>query len=546
MTRKRILSMALLAALFGWFGFALVARAESVTTASVVATADGIGVSGYLLTWFLPLGVALVAVGVSNPQRAAQVVTSLPLALAAALAGFYVCGFAFQFGGLGLISSDPAFADYLAEWSPLDLRLGAGWGLLGLRGFMLGGNVSGGPVLALFLAQLPLVTTAALIPLVTMNGRMPRLPGFGLALLVSCLCYPLAGNWIQGGGWLSQLGETRQLGVGLVDGGLTWPHLVGAGAALAGLIAFRPRDPDPSPATPELPRAYLPLNVLIGAVFALVGWLALQFIRPGMIFPAVAQLVEVPLDMTRLMFHALVAVSAAALTTAFYGWLARGEPDAGLMGRGILAALIAVGAGLPYLPTWAVVLVAGLAGLILAPVMYLIERVFGLDDRGATVAVHGVSAILGLLAVGLFADGTWGVNGYWGAGSAHTGQLQAQLIGIGAVLLISMGVPWLLLAIIARAYILPETIQTRARERAARLRAERQTRKTLRLRGLRRSPFQRAYAALLHFVSRRKRRLSKRARLAGNGSMGQSARPASRRAFRSSGNGQSADGQPTP
>jgi len=115
---------------------------------------------------------------------------------------------------------------------------------------------------------------------------------------------------------------------------------------------------------------------------------------------------------------------------------------------------------------------------------------------------------------------------------------------LGALLLLvtpketfSTLVPWLLLAIIARAYILPEMVQARARERAARLRAERQAREALRLRGLRRSPFQRAYAALLHLLSRRKRHLSGRARLAGNGSMGQGTRPMSRRLFRSSGNG---------
>ena len=255
--------------------------------------------------------------------------------------------------------------------------------------------------------------------------------------------------------------------------------------------------------------------MLIGAVFALIGWLALQFIRPWPMPVGFAQLATVSIDMTSLMFHALAAISAAALTTAFYSWLARGEPDPGLMGRGILAALIAVGAGLPYLPTWAVVLVAGLAGLLLAPMMFLVEHILGLDDQGAVVATHGASAMLGLLAVGLFADSGQGVNGYWAATGANMGQLNAQLIGIGSVLVISALLPWSVLAIIARGYILPETLQARARERAERLRAEREAREVLRLRGLSRTFYQRAFALYLRLRAHRRRRLIRRPRLAG-------------------------------
>jgi Amt family ammonium transporter len=194
----------------------------------------------HALTWLLPLGVALVAVGITETSRAYHVAISLPLALVAALLGYYLCGYAFQFGGVGLVSDNPGLARLLAEWSPLDLRGSPGWGVIGLRGFMFSLDVVSEQELLLFVSQLALVTTAALIPLTTLSGRIPRTLDFILALLVSCICFPLVGNWVRGGGWLSQLGMTLGFGHGFVDYGLGYVYLVGGCAAFASLERFWP------------------------------------------------------------------------------------------------------------------------------------------------------------------------------------------------------------------------------------------------------------------------------------------------------------------
>ena len=246
------------------------------------APSDGGRMLPYLATWLLPLGVAFLAVGVSHPSRAHHVASALPLAMALAVGSYYLCGFALQFGGVGLVSDHPDLARLLAEWSPLDLKLGPGWGLVGLRGFLLSEEVVQGEGLCLFISQLALVTTAALLPLVTLNGQMPRLPTLLLASLAAAACYPLMGNWVLGGGWLSQLGLTLGWGHGYVDFSLTSLFLVGSGAALAGLITFRRYgagcDSDDA-AMPRLPPSYLPLNVLLGAFLALGGWGLVAVIR---------------------------------------------------------------------------------------------------------------------------------------------------------------------------------------------------------------------------------------------------------------------------
>jgi ammonium transporter, Amt family len=477
----------------------------------------------YLLTWLLPLGVALVAVGVSDPSRAPRVATALPLALAASLGGYYVCGFAFQFGGVGLVSHHPDLAGLIAEWSPLDLRLGPGWGLVGLRGFALPADLITEEGLLLFVSQLALVTTATLIPLVTLSGQMPHLPSLFLSLLVACVCYPLMGNWIRGGGWLAQIGTTLHLGHGYVDYGLSSLYLVGGGTALAGLIAFKHRGQTTTVIqNPELPATYLPLNVLIGAFLALIGWLVVILVQP---------LVVAPQSATLMILKALAAVAGATLATLFYGWVVRGAPDPGLTGRGILAALVAVGAGLPFVSAWAAALIGASMGLLLAPVMFLVERVLGLDDRGAAVSVHGFAAVWGLLAVGLFADGQRGadwnilsatsssgvlqqsISGYLTVGLARpTGQLYAQLIGISALLILAALLPWVILTLVAQAYALPPVIREKALLRAAQIRREREVQETLRRRGGGLSIWQRTHTAYLRIISGTERRLSQRGR----------------------------------
>jgi len=503
----------------------------------------------YLVTWLLPLGVTLVAAGISEPSQVRQVVNALPLALVTSLGGYWLCGYAFHFGGVGLVTDAPELAWLVSEWSPLDLSMGYGWGLVGLSGFALHPTAMGAG-LDLFVFQLPLVTTAALIPLIALNGHAPRLPTLFLALLVSCVCYPLAGNWIRGGGWLSHLGSTLGLGHGFVDYGLSSLHLVGGGAALAGLLAFRRYEgrqseataPAADPEALELPRAFLPLNVLAGAFLALVGWSGTIMLQP---------LVPQPQDPALLTFNILLAVGGAALATLFYGWLARGEPDPALTGRGILSALVAVGAGLPFMPFWAAALLGAFCGLLLAPTMYFVARALHLDDRGAVVSVHCASAIWGLVAVGLFADGSaglgWnlygsqgnslasGVTGYLAAtGPGSASQLYGQLIGVAAVFILGGLFPWTFLTIAARAYALPSTMRQRARERAAQLRQDQRTRETLRRQGRGLRLWQAMSRARLRSIAAPFRLLARRA-LPGRHSPRSASNPGRRRSQRAVG-----------
>jgi Amt family ammonium transporter len=67
-------------------------------------------------------------------------------------------------------------------------------------------------------------------------------------------------------------------------------------------------------------------------------------------------------------------------------------------------------------------------------VVVVVEQVFKVDDPVGAVAVHGANGLWGLIAVGLFADGTYGggLNGVAGNVKGlfygDAGQLGAQLV----------------------------------------------------------------------------------------------------------------------
>jgi len=227
---------------------------------SLAAAGDGAALlpplSGYLLAWLFPVGVALVLVGISEGWSINDVAAMLPLALALAVVVELVCGYGLHYG---------------ASWQPL----GEGWGLLGKTGLLPSADVlSSGAAAADLLYDLPLLTVALLPPLVVLRGRGPVWLRYVVALLAGALLYPVAGHWVDGGGWLQQLGLTVGLGSGLRDAGRLSLVLVTTLGTLGVALAL-PRPALTVDNAPELRPAYLPLHVLLGSALAWIGWLAL-------------------------------------------------------------------------------------------------------------------------------------------------------------------------------------------------------------------------------------------------------------------------------
>jgi Amt family ammonium transporter len=114
-------------------------------------------------------------------------------------------------------------------------------------------------------------------------------------------------------------------------------------------------------------------------------------------------------------------------------WRQFGKPDPTMMSSGLLASLAAISAGAPFVAPWAALLIGVGAGILVSVSVVGLEK-RRIDDPAGVISVHGVGGLLGVLAVGLFADGVHG-RGLLAPDAAPAGllygggrQLLAQLI----------------------------------------------------------------------------------------------------------------------
>ena len=429
------------------------------------------------LLMFLPVGLLLLTSS-SRPAKQAPVaaITMLVVWSVAALSYFAV-GFAFNFGGIAQVLPHPDFAALYWEWYPLDqsvdVEVARLWGVIALQGWALSGAANRETVMLLFLSHVSLVGAAAMIPAAVLVNRGSSGAAVFVGILTGSLVYPIAANWLWGGGWLSNVGASLNLGHGLVDfGGAGVIFLAGSGLALAALLIFRPANEDDAtlapngmqpaavPAVPNetallnsppMPAAHLPILSTLGGGLLLLGWLGLA---SGLHNPTALNFLP-----AQAATAGVLAGLGAALTAAGYSWFTTQEFNPLMAGRGLSAGIVVAAAGAPFLPLWLIVVAGLVMGLLLPPLIYLFDEKTALRDHTGTVATFGLSSLLSLLLVGLAATGQagqgWnrmgliefaGVEGQGVTGLlAQTGfvpdwpgQLQAQLLGAGVILLWSL------------------------------------------------------------------------------------------------------------
>jgi Amt family ammonium transporter len=98
-----------------------------------------------------------------------------------------------------------------------------------------------------------------------------------------------------------------------------------------------------------------------------------------------------------------------------------------MMVNGMLAGLVAITAPCAFVQPWAAAVIAIIAAVVVVESVWFIEK-RGVDDPVGAVSVHGVCGAWGVLAVGLFSDGTYG--GDWNGTSLTGGTKSANIYGI--------------------------------------------------------------------------------------------------------------------
>ncbi len=398
--------------------------------------------------FLLPAGLILVAASGMRAESAWDAALGGLAAFCLGVLGYWALGFAFQFGSVGFLYTDhPELSALLRGWTPLPEGWGVGWIAAGLEGWFLTGPAATPAAMGLFLAHAPWAAAAALLPVLALRGRAPALATLIVALALGGIVYPLAGNWVQGGGWLAALGRNAGLGHGLVDfGGGGAVFLVSASASLAALLVWPPRRNAPADAARSgLPAAHLPLLSVVGAMFVMAGVLAWTWASP------VQQPGLDAFTAVRTAVNGLLYAAGGVTVPLLYTWFVTGTSDPGMSARGLAAGAIAGLAAGPFPGHTGALLIGLLAGGSVPFVTFTLNRVFRLDDGAGIFAAAGLPAAIGLLGVGIFADGAagsgWqqiGAGSYLGVqGQGVTGllaaqgfrpdffgQIQAQIIGI--------------------------------------------------------------------------------------------------------------------
>ncbi len=427
--------------------------ANAVTT---VGNADGhnkvsinlvwLLVTGFLV-FFMQAGFALVETGLTRAKNVAHTMAMNLFVYPAGAIGFFICGFAIMFGGVGSLSALGGF-DGLNQEVSINL-FGHAFGLFGTKGFCMNGiyDVS---VLGFFVFQMVFMDAAATIPTGAMAERW-KFASFAISgVLIGGLIYPIYGNWVWGGGWLAQLGTNFGLGHGHLDfAGSSVVHLTGGVLAFVGAKMIGPRigkyNKDGS--ANAIPGHNIPMAVL-GTLVLAFGWFG---------FNSGSTFAGTDLRFSVVAFNTLLASCGGAFASTLWIWTVRGsKPDVSMMCNGLLAGLVAITAPCAFVTPFGGLIIGLISGLIVVEVTLFVERKLKIDDPVGAIAVHGANGLWGVLSLGLFADGTYGdgLNGIKGNVKGlfygDAGQFIAEVIGAATNIVFIGLCGWLLFTFLGK------------------------------------------------------------------------------------------------
>jgi len=391
-------------------------------------------VIGAMLVIFMQAGFALVETGFCRAKHAAHVVSTNFAIFGLGFIGFFFIGFPLAFGGF-------SYSAFGMDQPVGDALLGSGnWVFLWKGGWALSGGGMTPAVLGFFLYMVAFMDTVATIPTGSMAERWKWNSFVVWGLFAGAVYYPLFAAWTWGGGWLAKTWDTMSLGAGYVDfAGSGVVHAVGGVAALAGAIVLGPRigkfGADGKPRA--LPGHHIPMAML-GTFILLFGWFG---------FNAASTFAATDVQFATVATNTAIAGAFGAVTAMFWITKRTGKPDPGMMANGMLAGLVAITAPCAFVAPWAAAVIGVIAAVLAIETVFIVERKFKIDDPVGAIAVHGVNGSFGVIAVGIFSNGSYGAgwNGSPSAGiegiiKGDWGQLGAQLLGLGVIWTVIFGI----------------------------------------------------------------------------------------------------------
>jgi Amt family ammonium transporter len=366
-------------------------------------------IAGFLVM-FMQAGFMLVETGLCRAKNAAHTSAMNLMIYPLGCFAFWAYGFAIGWGNWW---NGPVPDGWYASLGPgvslLNSGIGIGpdsaapgvfkYGLLGTKGFFLMGleDVS---IMALFFFMMVFMDTTATIPTGAMAERWSW-KNFCLYGLWVALPYCIYANWVWGGGWLAQSGKNWGLGHGAVDfAGSGVVHAMGGIIALAGAMIIGPRIGKYVNGKPvAIPGHHIPA-VVAGTFILAFGWFGFN---PG------STLSGTDLRISVVVVNTMLAGITGSLASMFFMQIQGMKPDPSMMCNGMLAGLVAITAPCAFVESWAAVLIGAIAGVLVVVSVWFWDRA-GVDDPVGAISVHGINGLWGVISVGLFANGKYGMG----------------------------------------------------------------------------------------------------------------------------------------
>lgn len=230
--------------------------------------------------------------------------------------------------------------------------------------------------------------------------------------------FPLA-HWIWGGGWLAQMG------VWDFAGGIVIHTSAGMAAIAAGLVFGRRKNYGPQIMVPH----NLPLAV-IGATMLWLGWFG---------FNAGSALAANGVAANALL-TSQIGASMCTLVWLFLSWKRSGKPSVAAVINGAISGLAGITPTAGYITGES----AFVLGIILGFGSYygivLLKEKLRIDDALDVGSVHGITGIIGALAIGVAASPLVMPNGPVGWLHGNPEQLGIQAFGVAVAAAFAFGV----------------------------------------------------------------------------------------------------------
>jgi len=281
---------------------------------------------------------------------------------------------------------------------------------------------------ALFQMTFAIITPALIVGAFAERARFSAMMLFSAIWLF--LVYIPVTHWVWAeGGWLFEMG--------LLDfaGGTVVHITAGVAAMVAAVVIGRRRDFG----VHMLPPHNLTMTV-IGAGMLWVGWFGFN--------GGSALAADGNAAMAMLVTH-VSAASGAAMWAAIE-WLRHGKPSVLGIVTGMVAGLGTITPASGFVGPAGALIIGLSAGVVCYTATQFIKVKLKLDDSLDVFPVHGVGGILGTFMAGIFASSALGVfsgQGY-AEGMNMASQVWVQLIGIGATILYTAVMTYIILKVV--------------------------------------------------------------------------------------------------